>query len=127
MQELIRLCKSCTHPLKGRTDKLFCNDNCRNAYHNNSNSQLNNFIRTINHSLLRNRKILESIFTEVVPKNRIGKAALASRGFIFSYYTHTKKNRRGSPVFYCYEYGYTMMANEKIEIQKMELKSNDAY
>ena len=27
-------CLSCSKPVKGRTDKKFCDDYCRNSYHN---------------------------------------------------------------------------------------------
>jgi len=31
---LLRHCRHCSKPVKGRTDKKFCSDGCRNAYNN---------------------------------------------------------------------------------------------
>ena len=58
-----RTCLACERALKGRSDKKFCNDYCRNNY-NNVQKAKNNYspaIRNINNALLKNRKVLGAV------------------------------------------------------------------
>ena len=56
-------CLSCGKLLKGRVDKKFCDDYCRNNYNNQlkARSGYSAYVRSINNTLLKNRKILEAI------------------------------------------------------------------
>ncbi|MBL7762218.1 MAG: DUF2116 family Zn-ribbon domain-containing protein, partial [Chitinophagaceae bacterium] len=54
-------CLNCGKPLKGRSDKKFCDDSCRNNYNNQLKSIVNNQMRNINNVLGKNRRILESL------------------------------------------------------------------
>lgn len=101
-----RLCLECGTTLRGRLDKKFCNDYCRNAYNNKQNSDANNYVRTVNNALRKNRRILESL---VKPGEEMGKAprqTLARYGFDFSFHTHQYTNKKGQTYNFCYEYGY---------------------
>jgi len=51
-----RYCLECGEPLIGRSDKKFCDDQCRNAYNNKLNRDHINLYRNINNKL---RKIEE--------------------------------------------------------------------
>jgi len=51
-------CLECGDPVKGRIDKKFCSDYCRNAYNNKVNKDSKNLIRNINNRLRKNHKIL---------------------------------------------------------------------
>ena len=55
-------CLNCEKTLKGRTDKKFCDDYCRNSYNNQLKASKNNLVRNINNALGKNRRILESFF-----------------------------------------------------------------
>ncbi|MEI9808189.1 MAG: hypothetical protein WDO16_10100 [Bacteroidota bacterium] len=57
-------CLACDKPLKGRSDKKFCDDYCRNTYNNQLKSISNNNIRNINNTLTKNRRILEGLLPE---------------------------------------------------------------
>jgi predicted nucleic acid-binding Zn ribbon protein len=46
-----RLCLTCNKPLKGRTDKKFCDDYCRNNYNNQLKSNTINLVRNINNAV----------------------------------------------------------------------------
>ena len=59
-----KLCENCNKTIRGRSDKKFCNDYCRNAFNNNLNSPANNLVRRTNILLSKNRRILEALFTE---------------------------------------------------------------
>ncbi|MDP3667135.1 MAG: hypothetical protein Q8R50_10685 [Sediminibacterium sp.] len=113
----VKICLSCNHVFHGRADKKFCNDYCRNTHNNHLNSDGNNYVRNINHCLRRNRRILSSLLP--MPHSTMAKCAkqkLHSKGFAFSYFTHTQKNKKGHTVHYCYEYGYLVLTDERVMI-----------
>ncbi|MEP7253841.1 MAG: hypothetical protein ABI683_15720, partial [Ginsengibacter sp.] len=56
-----KLCLTCGKQVKGRTDKKFCDDYCRNNYNNQLKSNSTNLIRNVNNALGKNRRILESL------------------------------------------------------------------
>ena len=76
-------CKHCGRAVKGRTDKQFCNDGCRNQYHNQRNSCQNNYMRQVNHLLQKNRRILAAIFVTASRSKTIAQEQLAEQGYQF--------------------------------------------
>ncbi len=58
-----KICVACGKLLKGRIDKKFCDDNCRNSYNNQQKAKgsYSAYVRTINNTLIKNRRILESL------------------------------------------------------------------
>src|SRR5687768_3854553 len=107
-----RTCTSCGETLKGRIDKKFCDDYCRNNYNNmqKEKSGYGKVVRSINNTLLKNRKILQSIITDETAK--INKERLLAMGFQFNYITHTYLTRNGKLYSYCYDYGYLPLGND---------------
>lgn len=103
-----KTCLACGKPLKGRVDKKFCDDYCRNNYNNQQKAKSNHsaFVRNINNALLKNRKILESLKGDKEDHVKANKEKLLSLGFSFKYLTHTFKNKDGKIYFWCYDYGY---------------------
>ena len=59
------LCLSCGSTVKGRADKKFCNDYCRNEYNNGLKSSTTNLVRNINNALGKNRRVLETLINTV--------------------------------------------------------------
>jgi hypothetical protein len=105
-------CLACDKPLKGRADKKFCDDYCRNAYNNQLKSFSNNNIRNINNTLTKNRRILESLLPETEETAKANKEKLQRLGFNFKYITHTYITKTGKTYLYCYEYGYLPLEND---------------
>lgn len=105
-------CIYCGSTIKGRADKKFCNDYCRNAYNNQLKSSSNNLVRNINNALNKNRRILESILPETEETAKTNKEKLTRLGFQFKYLTHTYTTRSGKTYFYCYDYGYLPLEND---------------
>ncbi len=97
-------CLECKEPFVGRADKKFCSDQCRNVYNNKLNSDSNNFVRNINNTLRKNRRIL----AELNPKGKVKvhREKLLERGFKFSYFTNVYKTKAGKTYYYCYDQGY---------------------
>ncbi len=88
-----KLCLNCNKPVKGRTDKKFCDDYCRNNYNNQLKSSTINLVRNINNALGKNRRILENLFTEGEEMAKTNKSKLLQKGFQFKYITHTFTNK----------------------------------
>jgi hypothetical protein len=107
-----RLCLNCHKPVKGRTDKKFCDDNCRNNYNNQLKSTTINLVRNINNALGKNRRILENLFFAGEEMAKTNKDKLLQKGFQFKYITHTYTNKKGNIYFFCYNVGYLPLEND---------------
>lgn len=78
------------------------------------NCDSNNFVRNVNNVLRRNRRILEAVLEVTSPV--ISRYQLTSLGFDFRYFTHLKPQRKGIPVYFCYEYGYRELDGDDLTI-----------
>ena len=119
-----RKCLVCDTPVKGRSDKKFCDDYCRAAYNNDLNSASNNYVRNVNNALGKNRRILESLFPENEHTSKTHRDKLLQLGFHFKYITHTYTNPKGNVYFFCYEYGYFPLENSKYLLVKRDEERN---
>jgi hypothetical protein len=99
-----KLCLECNTVIKGRIDKKFCSDLCRNSFNNKINSETSSFVRNVNSILKKNRKILEELVPEQTAK--ASKAKLMEKGFNFGYHTNIYTTQKGVSYYFCYEYGY---------------------
>ncbi len=115
-----RLCPECGEVLRGRVDKKFCSDLCRNAFNNKLNSDSNSYVRNINNSLRKNRRILEKNLQGDTTK--ISKQKLIDKGFNFNYYTHQTTTKTNNTYLFCYEYGYLYLENDFILIVKRKVE-----
>ena len=105
-------CLNCDKTLKGRTDKKFCDDYCRNSYNNQLKASKNNLVRNINNALGKNRRILETFFKQGEDTAKTTKEKLLGKGFQFKYMTHTYTTQRGHVYFFCYDLGYMALDND---------------
>jgi len=105
-------CLNCGKPLKGRSDKKFCDDSCRNNYNNQLKSIVNNQMRNINNVLGKNRRILESLLPETEETGKANKEKLLRLGFQFKYITDLYTTKTGKTYYYCYDYGYLPLEND---------------
>jgi len=105
-----RLCLECGEPLKGRSDKKFCSDYCRNSYNNKVNRDSKNLIRNTNNRLRKNYKIL----CELNPggKTKVLKHRLIQNNFDFTLFTSIYVTRSGSQYHYIYDQGYLELEND---------------
>jgi len=109
-----RNCLSCGKPLKGRVDKKFCDDYCRNNYNNQQKAKgsHSSYVRNINNTLLKNRKVLETILPVSEETAKANRDKLLRLGFQFKYLTHSFTNKSGKTYYYCYDYGYLPLEND---------------
>jgi hypothetical protein len=108
-----RNCLECGHRISGRVDKKFCNDHCRTAWHNKLQGDQNNYMRSVNTILRRNRRILADLSTSGTKK--VEPRILKRLGFEFDYFTHLQR-KKGCAWHYCYEHGYALVENGKCVI-----------
>lgn len=108
-----RTCKYCGALLKGRADKIFCHDYCRNNFNNQlkaTDRQLP-MVRNISNALMKNRKILSSLLPENQETIKANRDKLSEMGFIFRYITEVYTARNGNTYHYCYDHGYRQLEN----------------
>jgi hypothetical protein len=107
-------CLACNALLRGRSDKKFCNDYCRNNYNNlqKQKGSQSPLVRNINTILLKNRKLLESLLPPTEETAKANKDKLQRLGFHFKYFTHIYTTKTGKTYYYCYDYGYLPLEND---------------
>jgi predicted nucleic acid-binding Zn ribbon protein len=104
-------CLECGTEIKGRADKKFCSDHCRNAFNNKLNKDSKNLMRTINNRLRKNYRILAS-FELNEGKTRTTKNRLLDKDFDFDYFTNLYTTKKGSTYFFVYDLGYLPLDND---------------
>jgi len=109
-------CLDCGDTLRGRTDKKFCSDQCRNNYNNRLNRDSNNFVRNVHGLLRKNRRILSDLYSE--GKLKVHKDALFALGYNFSFFTHIIETSQGHKYHYCFEYGYRETGDDFLELRQ---------
>jgi predicted nucleic acid-binding Zn ribbon protein len=105
-------CLACNKPIKGRSDKKFCDDYCRNNYNNQLKVADSGIVRLINNTLAKNRRILQSLLPADKETNKATRDNLLLKGFSFKYLTHIYTTKTGKDYYYCYEYGYLPLEND---------------
>lgn len=107
-------CVQCGIKFVGRKDKLYCSDYCRSAYHNSTKSDESAYVRSINKILRKNRQILESLLLS--NKKKLAREKVLEEGFNFNYFTSEYVTKSGKVYRYCYEYGYVLLNDDKVNI-----------
>jgi hypothetical protein len=80
-----RKCLYCAKELKGRKDKKFCNDGCRNTFHNDLNSPISERVNPIINILKKNRAIVLELLEK--GKDKATREQLLKAGLDFTYST----------------------------------------
>lgn len=106
-----RRCLECNDPLRGRSDKKFCSDQCRNSYHNEMNRDDINFIRNVHNILRKNRRILADLNPDGNAK--VHKDQLIVLGYNFQFHTNTYAIKNGEVCYFCYEQGYKILDDDQ--------------
>jgi predicted nucleic acid-binding Zn ribbon protein len=113
----LALCAYCGKPLKGRSDKRYCNDDCRNAFFNERRKDEQKEVRIIDLALKKNRRILQA--TLGLSKTKIvEEKTLLQKGFMFKYSTHSFKSSQLSTYRFVYDYGYKEISEGKFMVVK---------
>ena len=107
-------CLYCNKIIIGRTDKVFCDDKCRNNYYYVVNSEQKTYIRTVNKVLLKNRGILRT----VNPSGRtsVPKRYLEELGFDFNCFTGIHKTKKGRLYYLVYDQAFSFDDDERVSL-----------
>lgn len=103
-------CQECGTKLIGRVDKKFCNDQCRNNYHNKEYREDSVFVRSVNSILRKNRNILKSLNPN--GKAKVKSQELQKMGFNFKYFTNIYTTKDNRSYYFVYEHGYLDIGND---------------
>ncbi len=111
-----RCCAFCGKELKGRSDKRFCDDACRNNYGYKHNKSSNIAINRINKSLLHNRNVLKSIAK--CGKKVVKRQTLVDNDFNFDVMTGVYKTYKDQEYKMLYDYAYKCINDDDVLVLK---------
>ena len=111
-------CLFCGAELSGRSDKKFCDDNCRNNYHYHLKDKPDgdSVIKMMNAALLNNREVLKSLCHG--QKTRVRMDVLDNRCFDYELITNVYKTKTKSEYHVVYDYAYKFLNEDEIQILK---------
>lgn len=107
-------CLKCGKTIIGRSDKKFCDADCRNTYNNQLKSKAEKFIIDTNRILRKNRSILKQL--NPIGRSTVRREYLELSGFDFDHFTRIYRTNGGNAYYMCYEFGYMHADNEKVLI-----------
>jgi hypothetical protein len=113
-QRTEKRCQSCSRQIFGRSDKKYCDDQCRNTYNNKLNSDSSNYMRRVNNILRKNRRILQDIAQSKNLKRT--REQLYFEGYNFKFFTTYDKTTEGIELWYCYDMGLMILDNENVRV-----------
>tara|TARA_R110001632_G_scaffold105447_2_gene214866 strand:- start:6404 stop:6781 length:378 start_codon:yes stop_codon:yes gene_type:complete len=107
-------CLYCNKKLTGRTDKKFCDPQCKSGYqYKRAKEHPERFYNKVDNQLKLNRKILKGF-------NKGGKVIVRSeilkeKGFDPKFFTHYWKNQKGEVYLFVFEFGFLKINENKKE------------
>ena len=97
-------CIECGAPLKGRSDKKFCSDDCRATYHNTLYRRAATTQAPVTRILRRNFDILGRL--HAAGRRKADRESLRKLQFNTDYFTASRKGLFGRRIYSCYTYSY---------------------
>lgn len=122
---LVRTCENCKSKLTGRTDKQYCSDQCRSVAKNNRKTQDagERLMKEVNNKLRHKRLVLHRYSPE--GKTTLRREVLQLAGFDFRHFTHLYRTKQGNTYYFCYDYGYLLLPDEKVLIVNWQPYMNE--
>ncbi|MFD2033472.1 hypothetical protein ACFSKL_01660 [Belliella marina] len=114
-----RQCKypTCTRPVLGRSDKLYCCDGCRSAHYNEIKKEKEYDLYTlISRIQKKNREMLKKIYLKYGPGSKVSKSYLTMMGYNFVYHTHTMVDYNGGIYQCCYDFAVKIIDDYWVEV-----------
>lgn len=130
MQDELHQCLYCQGDIVvGRSDKKFCNSECKDEYYNKIKIREHKEIKKIDTILKRNRRILKKSYSQ----NQLAKLpreVLVKGGFEFGFYTHRVITQsRSNEIIFCYDYGYREISTDIFQVyssfSKVQVKDGE--
>lgn len=112
-------CQECQQELgRGRSDRKFCDELCRNAYHNKQKIFESKETKRVRLILNKNRRILRTLLKNEREKV-IATERLLRLGYDFDYLTHRKLSATYQYEYtYCFDYGYRVVKEGTLKVVK---------
>jgi predicted nucleic acid-binding Zn ribbon protein len=116
MENTKKICQHCKTLITGRADKRFCSDQCRAIAGNNRRMEDKgeNLIKQVNQVLRRNCNILKQASPQ--GKTTLRREVLNQADFDFRYFTNLYRTQKGSTYYFCYDFGYLLLPDDKVLI-----------
>lgn len=111
-------CMECGVRIRGRIDKKFCSDSCRNTHNNKFNKDSKNLVRNINNALRKNYRILKTL--NPTDKTKTTRVKLLAKGFDFTLFTSIYTTKAGTVYYFVYDQGYLPLENEFYALVKKQ-------
>ncbi|UJP65141.1 DUF2116 family Zn-ribbon domain-containing protein [Mongoliitalea daihaiensis] len=105
MYTIKNFCLYCGKLVRGRSDKKFCDDYCRNSHNNHRRSVDSGEVRTILSILKTNQKILATVLRDGEEFAKVSFVRLCELGYNFKYHTHTNVCKHSLSYQFCFERG----------------------
>ena len=109
-------CKICNTIVKGRSDKKFCSQRCKNYYHLNLRKVTAIAVKEIDIILHRNRSILLEVVGKNLMQKKIERIVLERKKFNFNYNTHSHINSKNKTLFWVYDFAWMSFSDDEILI-----------
>lgn len=110
-------CDYCNEEFKGRINKKFCSNSCKNAFHNERYREKEATVRDLNKVLHKNWTILKEMYG-VHKSTPISINILESNGYKMKYHTHLHNSPLGEKYTMVYDYGFKNHFDNQIQIVK---------
>jgi hypothetical protein len=115
---LYKNCLNCGKELTGRTDKKYCDPQCKSSHqYKREKEKPERFYNKVDNQLRLNRKLLKEY--NKAGKSVIRSEVLLSEGFNPKFFTHYWKNQKGDVYLFVYEYGF--LRKEEHDVEKFVL------
>ena len=111
-----RFCLNCGLPVYGRADKKYCDDHCRNDFHNNKAVHDARLTRHVHKQLRKNYEILSEVLEAGV--SEVPKDELLVYGFQVRTVTESDLREDGTMLYGVYDIQYFEKANRMIEVYR---------
>ncbi len=118
MNHTTRHCLACNKIIRGRIDKKYCNDHCRNNYNNQQRMPESSYVRQITQNMRRNRNILMRLLGNM-NQTLIERERLIEQGFRFRYHTHIENTMQGEHLICCYDMAYRTKNDDEVWVQRL--------
>lgn len=100
------MCVQCGKRLTGNDNKRFCNEYCKNSFHNGIRKKESREIGEIITILKTNRRIIADLL-DGLEIRKVSAQKLLDKKFVFRYHTHRRVNKGdGKEYIFCFDYGY---------------------
>ena len=110
-----KCCMHCGSQIKGRSDKKYCDDQCRSNFNNRQYADALSTVRNINYILRRNRQLLFG-FVNGNRSSKVSFQVLMQRGFNPGYFTHTRITSKGAEFRICYDVAFRILEGNMCHI-----------